>query len=78
MLACRKVRVQCHGIAPWRWAAGGAGLWALIVLATMLLNRHAIDDRSVSWPHAGAARSAAGASAEHGRLQAELEAARTA
>ncbi|MFO1333799.1 MAG: MFS transporter [Piscinibacter sp.] len=49
----------------WRWAAGGAGLWALIVLATMLLNRHAIDDRSVSWPHAGTAKSAAGASAEH-------------
>ena len=47
----------------WRWAAGGAGLWALIVLATMLLNRHAIDDRSVSWPHAGTAKSAGGASA---------------
>lgn len=48
----------------WRWAAAGAALWASSVLATMVLNRHAIDDRSATWPHAGAAKAVA-ASAEH-------------
>ncbi|MFT3665424.1 MFS transporter [Piscinibacter sp.] len=48
----------------WRWAAAGAGLWALFVLATLLLNRRAIDDRSASWPHA-AAKAAGAAKDEH-------------
>ncbi len=50
----------------WRWAAAGASLWALLVLATMLLNRRSIDDRSGTWPQAAAAKSGAqAAAAEH-------------
>lgn len=48
----------------WRWAAAGAAAWALLVLATMVWNRRAIDDRSVTWPHQTAA-AAAGTPAEH-------------
>ncbi len=48
----------------WRWAAAGAAIWALLVLATMVLNRSSIDDRSGSWPHQATA-AAAGAKVEH-------------
>ncbi|MGD9835042.1 MAG: MFS transporter [Piscinibacter sp.] len=49
----------------WRWAAAGAALWALIVLATMVINRHAIDDRSATWPLAAAGKAGGPAVAEH-------------
>ncbi len=49
----------------WRWAAAAAALWALIVLATMVLNRHAIDDRSATWPLAAAGKGSGPAMAEH-------------
>jgi MFS transporter, FSR family, fosmidomycin resistance protein len=50
----------------WRWAAAGAGVWALIVLATLALNRRAIDDRLGEWAHATAAKAGgAAAPAEH-------------
>ncbi len=49
----------------WRWAAAGAALWALVVLATMVLNRRAIDDRSATWPNAVAAKAAGGPASEH-------------
>ena len=49
----------------WRWAAAGAGLWALFVLATLALNRRAIDDRLGEWAHATAAKAGPSAPAEH-------------
>jgi MFS family permease len=49
----------------WRWAAAGAGLWALAVLAVLLLNRHAIDDRIGTWAHATAAKAGVSAAPEH-------------
>ena len=48
----------------WRWAAAGAAAWALLVLAVLVWNRHAIDDRSAAWPHQAAA-ALPGAAAEH-------------
>jgi MFS transporter, FSR family, fosmidomycin resistance protein len=49
----------------WRWAAAGAGLWALAVLVLLVWQRESIDDRSGSWAHetAAAARAAAGKAA---------------
>lgn len=49
----------------WRWAAAGAALWALVVLAVMVLNRRAIDDRSAAWPGAAAAKAAGSTTSEH-------------
>ncbi len=49
----------------WRWAVAGASLWALLVLATMLLNRRAIDDRSGAWPQAAAKAGVPAAATEH-------------
>jgi FSR family fosmidomycin resistance protein-like MFS transporter len=48
----------------WRWAAAGAAAWALLVLAVLVWNRRAIDDRSATWPHQAAA-AVPGATAEH-------------
>ncbi|WP_298829906.1 MFS transporter [uncultured Piscinibacter sp.] len=48
----------------WRWAAAGAAAWAMLVLATLVANRRAIDDRSVGWPHAASGLPAT-ATAEH-------------
>lgn len=48
----------------WRWAAAGAAVWALLVLAALVWNRRAIDDRSTAWPHQDAITTA-GAPAEH-------------
>jgi predicted MFS family arabinose efflux permease len=50
----------------WRWALAGAAVWALFVLAVMVMNRRAIDDRLGEWAHATAAKAGGPAApAEH-------------
>ena len=38
----------------WRFAAAGMGVWALLVMAVLWLNRAAIDDKAGSWAHEAA------------------------
>jgi MFS family permease len=51
----------------WRYAAAGAGVWALFVLALLWLQRDAIDDRAGAWAHDEVKGAAAvqGVPAEH-------------
>jgi len=44
----------------WRWAAAGFALWALAVLAVLVWQRHAIDDRAAQRVAPGAAVAATG------------------
>lgn len=48
----------------WRVAAAGMGVWALLVMAILWVNRAAIDDRAGSWAHEGSAARGAGAVAQ--------------
>ena len=49
----------------WRTACVCGGLLALVVLAIMVWNRDALDDRQGAWAHQGAAGSAGAAAPEH-------------
>jgi MFS transporter, FSR family, fosmidomycin resistance protein len=49
----------------WRWAAAGASAWALVVLAVMVLNRTAIDDRLGRWAHDRSPARGTASSPEH-------------
>jgi MFS family permease len=50
----------------WRVAAAGMGVWALLVIVVLWINREAIDDKAGSWAHEGvAAKGGAAAKAEH-------------
>jgi FSR family fosmidomycin resistance protein-like MFS transporter len=48
----------------WRVAAAGMGVWALLVMVVLWINREAIDDKAGSWAHEGSAAKA-GAAAAH-------------
>jgi len=39
----------------WRMAAAGMGVWALLVMVVLWLNRDAIDDKAGAWAHESAA-----------------------
>ncbi|HET7866511.1 MAG TPA: MFS transporter [Burkholderiaceae bacterium] len=50
----------------WRVAAAGMGVWALLVIAVLWVNREAIDDKAGSWAHEkSAAKGGAPVAAEH-------------
>ncbi|MBT9526708.1 MAG: MFS transporter [Rhizobacter sp.] len=50
----------------WRIAAAGMGVWALLVIAVLWVNRDAIDDKAGSWGHeAAAAKGGVAMEAEH-------------
>ena len=50
----------------WRWAAAGFGLWALAVLAVLVWQRRAVDDRAAETMTPGAATVAANSGAGEG------------
>ena len=50
----------------WRWAAAGFGLWALAVLAVLVWQRRAVDDRAAETMTPGAATVAAASGAGEG------------
>lgn len=50
----------------WRVAAAGMGVWALLVIVVLWMNRDAIDDKAGSWGHeTAAAKGGVAAKAEH-------------
>lgn len=49
----------------WRVAAAGMGVWALLVMAVLWLNREAIDDQAGSWAHETAAKAGRPLPSEH-------------
>lgn len=50
----------------WRVAAAGMGVWALLVLLVLWMNRDAIDDKAGNWAHdAASSKGGASAKAEH-------------
>lgn len=50
----------------WRIAAAGMGVWALLVIVVLWINREAIDDKAGSWGHeAAAAKGGVVVKAEH-------------
>jgi FSR family fosmidomycin resistance protein-like MFS transporter len=58
--------IAVSGLAgSWRVACVAAALWALAVLAVLLVHRDVIDDRRGHWAHERSAAGAAAAAAEH-------------